>query len=66
MSNNKTKDKKKKQKNIYTVERADGMKEVVVSKPPQKTVMGKIVIITLAALLGGASIIGLIFVLVQL
>lgn len=58
--------KKDKKKTIYTYERADGMKEVVVTKAPQKTVGGKIVIILLAALLGGASIIALIAVLLQL
>ena len=50
---------------MYTKERADGTKDVIITKSPQKTLWGKIIICTLAILLGGAAVLGLIFVLIQ-
>ena len=65
------KDKKqlKKQQKSHLVEkktRADGSEEYVITKAPQETIGGKIIICILAALLGGSAIVGLIFVLCQL
>ncbi len=57
--------KQKKEKFMYTKERADGTKDVIITKSPQKTLWGKIIICTLAILLGGAAVLGLIFVLIQ-
>ena len=57
--------KKEKKKLIDKKTRADGIDEYYVNKAPQKTVVGKIVIATLAILLGGSAILALIFALAQ-
>ncbi len=60
------KNKQKKQSFIKSTKRADGTTEIIVTKSPQNTIWGKVIIICLAALLGGSAILGLIFVLAQL
>ena len=54
-----------KQKTIVVKERADGMKEVVITRAPSKTVLGKIVIGLLAFAMVAAVVASLIVVLVQ-
>ncbi len=63
-----SKDKKQQKKEPFlkTNERADGTTEFIVTKAPQKTVFGKIIIVSLAFLLGLGTILSLIFVLAQL
>ena len=58
--------KQKKTPIVKTTKRADGSKEYVITKAPQSTLGGKIIIATLALLLGGSAIIALILVLMQL
>ncbi|MBQ4571175.1 MAG: hypothetical protein IJB21_05740 [Bacilli bacterium] len=58
--------KQKKTPVIKTTKRADGSTEYVVTKAPQSTLGGKIVIATLALLLAGSAIIALVLVLMQL
>lgn len=60
------KEKVKKEPFIKTVKRIDGSQEIIVSKAPQKTIVGKIIVILLAVLLGGSTIATLIFTLLQL
>lgn len=63
--NNKKVKKEPKQKGIQINERADGMKEVIITKAPSKTLFGKIVIAILAFSMIGVVIAGLIVVLIQ-
>lgn len=61
--------KEKKQKKtplLKTTKRADGATEYVVTKAPQSTLGGKIIITLLALLLGGSAVIALVLVLMQL
>lgn len=57
--------KENKQKTIVVKERADGMKEVVITRAPSKTVLGKIVIAALALAMIAAVVASLVIVLVQ-
>ncbi|MGM9899152.1 MAG: hypothetical protein ACI32E_01065 [Bacilli bacterium] len=54
-----------KQKGIKINERADGMKEVVITKAPSKTLFGKIVIAILAFSMIAAVVASLIIVIVE-
>ena len=65
MSNKNKKTKEQKKKTIIVHERADGMNEVIITKAPSKTVLGKIVIVTLAAAMIIAVVLGLIIVLIE-
>lgn len=67
MGNNKKNDNKKqnKQKGITINERADGMKEVIITKAPSKTLFGKIVICLLAFSMIIATVASLIIILIQ-
>lgn len=68
MSNKNKKQKKQqeqKKKTIMVHERADGINEVVITKAPSKTILGKIVIVGLAAAMVFAVVFGLIVVLIQ-
>lgn len=59
--------KEKKQKGtVQSTKRADGTTEYYITKAPQKTVAGKIVIIILAAGLALGTILSLIFALAEL
>lgn len=61
--------KEKKQKKtpmVQTSKRADGTTEYSISRAPQSTLAGKIIIVALALLLGGSAIASLIFVLAQI
>ena len=51
---------------MKTTKRADGSTEYVITKSPQSTLGGKIIIAVLAALLGGSAIVALVLVLMQL
>lgn len=51
---------------MKTNKRADGSTEYVITKSPQSTLGGKIIIGVLAALLGGSAIVALVLVLMQL
>lgn len=62
---NKNQNNKNKQKTFVVKERADGMKEVVITKAPSKTILGKIVIVGLAAAMIGAVVFSLVFVLLE-
>lgn len=62
----KKQNKNNKQSFIKSSKRADGTTEIIVTKSPQNTLWGKIIITTLAILLGGSAILGLILVLAQL
>ncbi len=62
----KKQNKKNKESFIKSTKRADGTTEIIVTKSPQNTLWGKIIIVALALLLGGSAILGLIFVLAQL
>lgn len=57
--------KENKQKTIVVKERADGMKEVVITKSPSKTILGKVVISALAFAMIAAVVFSLIIVLIQ-
>lgn len=57
--------KENKQKTIVVKERADGMKEVVITKSPSKTILGKVVIAALAFAMIAAVVFSLIIVLIQ-
>ena len=57
--------KENKQKTIVVKERADGMKEVVITKSPSKTILGKVVIAALALAMIAAVVFSLIIVLIQ-
>ncbi len=58
--------KQKKTPIVKTTKRADGSTEYVITKSPQSTLGGKIIIATLALLLAGSAIIALVLVLMQL
>lgn len=58
--------KQKKAPMVQTNKRADGTTEYSISRAPQSTLMGKIIIVALALLLGGSAIASLIFVLAQI
>ena len=61
--------KEKKQKKaplMKTTKRADGSTEYVITKSPQSTLGGKIIIGLLALLLGGSAVVALVLVLMQL
>ena len=58
--------KQKKAPMVQTNKRADGTTEYSISIAPQSTLMGKIIIVALALLLGGSAIASLIFVLAQI
>ena len=58
--------KQKKTPIVKTTKRADSSKEYVITKAPQSTLGGKIIIATLALLLAGSAVIALIIVLMQL
>ena len=62
----KKQNKKNKESFIKSTKRADGTTEIIVTKSPQNTLWGRIIIVALALLLGGSAILGLIFVLAQL
>ncbi len=51
---------------IKTIKKIDGTEEIVVNKAPQKTLLGKIIVILLTVLLFGSTIATLIFTLLQL
>lgn len=51
---------------IKTKQRADGNTDYIITKAPQSTVWGKVIIIVLAAMLALGSIVGLILVLLEL
>ena len=57
--------KENKQKTIVVKERADGMKEVVITKSPSKTIIGKVIIAALAFAMIAAVVFSLIIVLIQ-
>lgn len=57
--------KQKKQSFLKQTKRADGTTEYHVTKSPQETLWGKIIIASLAILLGSTAIISLILILVQ-
>lgn len=61
MSNKKEQNKK----TIMIKERADGMNEVIITKAPSKTLLGKIVIVALCAAMVIGVVLGLIIVLIQ-
>ena len=58
--------KQKKSPMVQTTKRADGTTEYSISRAPQSTLVGKIIIVALAILLGGSAIASLIFVLAQI
>ncbi len=58
--------KQKKTPLLKSTKRADGSTEYTITKAPQSTLGGKIIIAILAALLGGSAIIALVLVLMQL
>lgn len=58
--------KQKKTPIVKTTKRADGSIEYVITKSPQSTLGGKIIITTLALLLAGSAVIALVLVLMQL
>ncbi len=58
--------KQKKSPMVQANKRADGTTEYSISKAPQSTLAGKIIIIALALLLGGSAIASLILVLCQM
>lgn len=60
------KNKKHHERLVQAKEKADGTKEYYITKSPQKTIFGKVIIITLCALLALGSVVALIFVLAQL
>ena len=62
----KKQNKKQKTPLMKTNKRADGSTEYVITKAPQSTLGGKIIIAVLAALLGGSAIVALVLVLMQL
>lgn len=63
--NNKNQPKEKKQKTIIVKETADGKNEVIITKAPSKTLLGKIVIAFLAFAMIIGVIASLVIVLVQ-
>lgn len=63
--NNKQQPKQKKQKTIVVKQTADGKDEVIITKAPSKTVLGKIVIAILAFAMIVGVIASLVIVLVQ-
>lgn len=63
--NNKNQTKQKKQKTIVVNERADGKSEIIITKAPSKTLIGKIVIAFLAFAMIVGVIASLVIVLVQ-
>lgn len=58
--------KQKKTPIVKTTKRADGSTEYVITKSPQSTLGGKIIIATLALFLAGSAIVALVLVLMQL
>lgn len=60
------KEKQPKTKLIKTNTKADGSKEVIITKAPQHTIAGKIIVGFLAVALAATGIVGLIIVLCQL
>lgn len=54
-----------KKKTIMINERADGINEVVITKAPSKTLLGKIIIVALAAAMIIGVVLGLVIVLIQ-
>lgn len=66
MSNKKNNQvKPKRQKTIIVNERADGKSEVIITKAPSKTIIGKIIIAFLAFAMIVGTIASLVFVLLQ-
>lgn len=63
--NNANQTKPKKQKTIIVNERADGKNEVIITKAPSKTVIGKIIIAFLAFAMIVGTIASLVLVLLQ-
>lgn len=61
----KKENKQKKQSFIKKTKRADGSSEYSITKAPQQTLWGKVIIITLALLLFGSAILSLVFILLQ-
>ena len=59
------KNEQQKKKTIMINERADGMNEVIITKAPSKTLLGKIIIVLLAASMIIGVLLGLIIVLIQ-